>query len=1235
MKQFLKNICASILVLVLLSQYQVPWMSVIPKVEAEFISSSNTHVTLPFISKEQVSKDDFHSLVVAWEGASSAFHMEIRTQNRDGQWTDWKEILLDADGQDVEEDPKRFSSMLSFEPTKIFQYKIDSSVLGQTIDFDYLDFLVFRQRNDISLDIKLPSAEAKTDGLIVTREEWGADPAWIEKETWTKERDTVCKAKPWYCGSSAAGEKAIEDKAKKLAEDYPDDTKIDSLRTSLNGKDVQWPIQTSAKIKKIFIHHTAELSSDLNKDGVIDQEDEKMVMRNDYYFHSLVRGWGDIGYNYVVGSTGTIYEGRAGGDRVVAAHAVWRNISSIGISTMGNFEEENMQTPQYTGLANAIGYVAKKYSLDPLGDSLFYGQTASTVLGHRDSEEAATACPGKNLYAKLPDLRKLAALAKDQLLTVDSVAAGGFTPADITKNGISGSFIPLPNMITFGPVETKSIAIQVKNTGTTAWNKTSYLRITSSIDGVFTIQSGDKMSNKAAYLTESSVAPGGVGTFVLNITSQYKKYADSLNFDAVINGAYLLKASFIQVSSADAVLGFEMQSIVQPKKELIYGEETKLLVLLKNTSNASWNTSAIHLSNINSTYQELMPNGDGVMREALVKPNETATFEVAIRAPIKSTSYELQLLPIIANAPAFIGNPVKVTGTVVHPALSKNFSLEQVSTTPSNIRMGNTGMISLTLKNTSLEPWTGLSKYDLKANFLSNTPFVIPVTSLRFDRDYVNTGESITVQVPLQAGYNAMGTPPLFQLKYLDLPLTKSPLTLPFTIPEETLSAQYAASGNMLSMSLNTKSPAQLMVQNTGTLPWKKGQVQLAISTDSSAMQDTSWINKNIIANFEGNMDIEPQQFALFKFTTLPTKVQLTPTFVLQVVNGPLINITGTTPAVTVKTTANQTGGAIDFGTSLTRLIPTVKLFESGTLASIASNNSSTFSQPVRVKLSYAETNATLVLKDSSYRMVLSDNPTGVLLSANTELSLETSGSNITIKIKDKKYQSSSISLIPIDPEGKFSITNWVRGTDKSTMYDTIFRTQLDVKKDGDSLMYVNTLSLEDYLRGVAELPSTDPIEKQKALSIVARSYALYYQNPINRRVNQSSFYDMTDNPNEYQRYRGYAFETRNSTWLSALESTANKILTFDNHLIKPPFFSESDGRTRSAYEVWKWTETPYLLSVDDKWCKEGKGQLKGHGVGLSGCGAYGMALAGKNYEEIISYYYQGIHISDTSQNSF
>lgn len=47
------------------------------------------------------------------------------------------------------------------------------------------------------------------------------------------------------------------------------------------------------------------------------------------------KNWGDIGYNFVVGEDGNIYEGRGWSKH--GAHSVSYNSKSIGICLIGNF----------------------------------------------------------------------------------------------------------------------------------------------------------------------------------------------------------------------------------------------------------------------------------------------------------------------------------------------------------------------------------------------------------------------------------------------------------------------------------------------------------------------------------------------------------------------------------------------------------------------------------------------------------------------------------------------------------------------------------------------------------------------------------------------------------------------------------------------------------------------------------------------------------------------------------
>lgn len=70
-----------------------------------------------------------------------------------------------------------------------------------------------------------------------------------------------------------------------------------------DGHPLVWPIQKVKKISRIVLHHT---------DTTLDGRDDAELIRGIYAYHTLSRGWGDIGYNYIVGQRGHVYEGRAG-----------------------------------------------------------------------------------------------------------------------------------------------------------------------------------------------------------------------------------------------------------------------------------------------------------------------------------------------------------------------------------------------------------------------------------------------------------------------------------------------------------------------------------------------------------------------------------------------------------------------------------------------------------------------------------------------------------------------------------------------------------------------------------------------------------------------------------------------------------------------------------------------------------------------------------------------------------
>lgn len=177
------------------------------------------------------------------------------------------------------------------------------------------------------------------------------------------------------------------------------------------------------------------------------------------------------------------------------------------------------------------------------------------------------------------------------------------------------------------------------------------------------------------------------------------------------------------------------------------------------------------------------------------------------------------------------------------------------------------------------------------------------------------------------------------------------------------------------------------------------------------------------------------------------------------------------------------------------------------------------------------------------------------------------------------------------------------------------------------SLAFINELPMETYLAGLSEEPDTEPYEKQRAFAIAARSYATYYLSDDHRKFPDKP-YDGSDDPAIFQKYSGVGFAENNPSWTKAVQSTAGLVLSADGDVLRVPYFSASDGRTRSPAEVG-WTTFPHpevFASKPDPWCAGMA--LRGHGVGMSGCGAEAQAEDGETAEEILGYYYRGAELA-------
>ncbi|PIU47861.1 MAG: hypothetical protein COS94_05200 [Candidatus Hydrogenedentes bacterium CG07_land_8_20_14_0_80_42_17] len=142
------------------------------------------------------------------------------------------------------------------------------------------------------------------------------------------------------------------------------------------------------------------------------------------------------------------------------------------------------------------------------------------------------------------------------------------------------------------------------------------------------------------------------------------------------------------------------------------------------------------------------------------------------------------------------------------------------------------------------------------------------------------------------------------------------------------------------------------------------------------------------------------------------------------------------------------------------------------------------------------------------------------------------------------------------------------------------YRGKIEIRRSaGRKVKAINTLELEDYLRGVvpSEMPSKWPIEALKAQTVVSRSYVLWR---IQRENGFSSGQTLVTATVSDQVYRGASAETDTSNL--AVDSTKGEILWFGGGIVPAYFHASCGGITERASNVWP--HTAERLSNDSAW---------------------------------------------------
>ncbi|MBJ7358442.1 N-acetylmuramoyl-L-alanine amidase [Nocardioides sp.] len=331
---------------------------------------------------------------VTWDGstevADDAIAIQVRTET-DGAWSEWSDLTYH---EEHGPDPDSAEAAQARPGT-------DGTVVG---DVDQVQVKVEMADGELPADLTLAVVDPGT--ATATEEE-------------APEIDTADLATPPTGAQAEAEPPVVEAPGPDVAGEPVADEAIALQATTVTPKPViysraQWGADESKRDGKPsyfevhggFVHHTVNAND-------YKREDVPAIIRSIYAYHTQSRGWSDIGYNFLVDRFGRIWEGRYGGvDRaVVGAHTLNYNSYSFAMSAIGNFELVQPPTEMIQAYAALMAWklslhgVSAASTIQRIGSKNF-----QAINGHRDA--ASTACPGRYLYAQIPEIRRLAALAQ-------------------------------------------------------------------------------------------------------------------------------------------------------------------------------------------------------------------------------------------------------------------------------------------------------------------------------------------------------------------------------------------------------------------------------------------------------------------------------------------------------------------------------------------------------------------------------------------------------------------------------------------------------------------------------------------------------------------------------------------------------------------------------------------------------------------------------------------------------
>jgi len=443
------------------------------------------------------------------------------------------------------------------------------------------------------------------------------------------------------------------------------------------------------RVQKAIVHHTAGDDGGTNVAATI---------RAIYYFHAITRGWGDIGYNYLVDKYGNIWTGRAGGDHVIGGHAYGWNNGSIGVVAIGTYTSTTPTPAMVGGIANIIAMKFAQFGIAPYGADTYTHQEQRSdgtwvpvtsnppnIQGHRDSNYIVgqnggqTECPGNALWNLLPQIRTMAQTAV-QNGYVNLVAL----EPNLPKAGLAGSVV--------------QVQTTVLNRGATQIPAGTVVSYRILVKGAPYVNQGGQG------VIAQAIPPGAIGTatvpFTVPVIGSY-----TVRWDLETNGAWwntLYNNPYRDMWFRSADWSANWVSDTVPKSWFT-GQTLTVSVTVQNDGGRVWPSSGVDPVVLGYRW---IDDASGVVTvgknfaslPADIQAGQTVTLTIPVTAPLAASPSYTMLLDLYKQNEFWFkdkGIPADPTPTGVGPDYRAAYSVGAVP----QVQIGQTITVPVTVSN--------------------------------------------------------------------------------------------------------------------------------------------------------------------------------------------------------------------------------------------------------------------------------------------------------------------------------------------------------------------------------------------------------------------------------------------------------------------------------------------------------------------------------------------------------